>query len=504
MMLTLVAAIPILLLLILMTVFRWSGTRAGIVSWLATSILAVVFFGLTTQVLVVSQLKGLIFSIYVLGVLWPALMLYHLNNEVGGINALTTWLGGQVTDRALLNILIAWTFTGILEGIAGFGLPIAVAAPMMVSLGVPALLSVSAAAIGHTWAVTFGNMGMVFQSLVSLSGYQEAEIVPYAAALMGIACLLCGLGVALILGEIRHWRFVLIIAIIMSLTQYLVAAGGLLPLSGFGASLLGLISGILFSRKIKPAGGTIPVTKVFWGTLASYSILAFITLLIFVDGPIHRILFPFYWRMELPEVTTSTGIITKAGFGQMFRWFSYPGTIILVVIMISQTLFLRIKIGTCKIFKAAVQKTYRTAFPVTIGIIATVGLSVMMDHTGMTQLLAETLSNLTGKVFPVISPIIGMVGAFATGSNTNSNVLFVSLQKQIAGLISVVPVILISTQTAGGSLGSMIAPAKLIVGCSNVGLVGKEGQVLRMTLPYSLAIGLLIGLVGLILTAIIR
>jgi lactate permease len=97
-----------------------------------------------------------------------------------------------------------------------------------------------------------------------------------------------------------------------------------------------------------------------------------------------------------------------------------------------------------------------------------------------------------------------MVGAFATGSNTNSNVLFVSLQKQIAGLISVVPVILISTQTAGGSLGSMIAPAKLIVGCSNVGLVGKEGQVLRMTLPYGLAIGLLIGLVGFILTAIIR
>ncbi len=503
-MLTLLAAIPILLLLILMTVFRWSGTRAGIVSWLVTSILAVVFFGLTMEVLVGSQLKGLIFSIYVLGVLWPALMLYHLNNEVGGIKALTTWLGGQVTDRAFLNILIAWTFTGILEGIAGFGLPIAVAAPMMVSLGIPALVSVSAAAIGHAWSVTFGNMGMVFQTLVSLSGFPESEIIPFAAVMMGIACLLCGLSVACILGEMRHWRMIVIIAVLMSLAQYLIAAGGLLPLSGFGGSLLGLVSGILLSRKNKPAGGKITTPKAFTATVASYSILAFITLVIFIDGPIHRFLFPFFWRMEFPEVTTLTGMNTPAGFGQMFRWFSYPGTIILVGILISQCLFLRYKVGDGGSFKAAFQKTSKTALPVTLGIIATVGLSVMMDHAGMTQLLAETLSNLTGKVFPVISPIIGMVGAFATGSNTNSNVLFVSLQKQIASLISVSPVLLIATQTAGGSLGGMIAPTKLIVGCSNVGLVGKEGQVLRMTLPYSLAIGLLIGLVGLILTAIIR
>ena len=503
-MLTFLAAFPILLLLILMTVFRWSGTRSGILSWLAALILAFIFFGLTPEVLAVSQLKGLIFSVYVLGVLWPALMLYHLNNETGGIAALTSWLNTQIADRALLVILIAWTFTGILEGIAGFGLPIAVAAPMMVSLGIPALLSVSAAAIGNAWSVTFGNMGMVFQTLVSLSGYTESQIVPFAAAMMGIACLLCGLSVAFILGEMRHWRVIVIIAVIMSLAQYLIAAGGLLPLSGFGASLLGLISGILLSRKTRPEGVTVPLSKAFKATLASYSILAIITLVIFMDGPIHRFLFPFFWRMDFPEVTTLTGMITPAGPGQIFRWFSYPGTIILVGILISQYLFFRVKVGDGESFKAAFQKTYRTAIPVTLGIIATVGLSVMMDHAGMTQLLAETLSHATGKLFPVISPIIGMVGAFATGSNANSNVLFVSLQKQIAGMISVFPVILIASQTAGGSLGSMIAPSKLIVGCSNVGLVGKEGQVLRKTLPFGLAIGLLIGFVGWILTTFIR
>jgi len=494
------AATPIVLLLILMIVFKWSGKRAGLASWLAALVLSAVFFGLTPQVFLVSQLKGLIFSAYVLGVLWPALLLYHLNHQIGGIKALTEWLSSLVADRSHLNILIAWIFTGILEGIAGFGLPIAVAAPMLISLGVPALLSVAAAAIGHAWSVTFGNMGMVFQSLVSLSGYPEPMIVPYAAILMGICCLLTGLAVAHLLGELHHWRFVIGIAVIMSLVQYLVAASGLLPLSGFGASLTGLVVGIVISRKGKPGEHAGPLPKPLVATLGSYAFLAVITLVIFIQSPIRRFLFQAIWQQGFPEVVTRIGFVTPAGYAQAFRWFAYPGTIILIAIMISYAAFRSSKIASQETFKTAITITYSTAFPVTLGILATVGLSVMMDHTGMTQLLAVTMSRLTGRVFPLISPVVGMIGAFATGSNTNSNVLFVSLQKQVAELISVLPVILIAAQTAGGSLGSMIAPAKVMVGCSNAGMIGQEGLVLKTTLPYAIAIGLSIGLAGLILS----
>ncbi|MRS05555.1 L-lactate permease, partial [bacterium] len=300
-MLILLAAFPILLLLILMTAFRWSGARAGLVSWSAALAIAAAFFGLTSKVFVVSQLKGLLFSIYVLAALWPALLLYHLNNGIGGIKALTSWLSEHVADPVVLKIILAWTFTGILEGIAGFGLPIAVAAPMLVSLGVPALLAVTAAAIGNSWAVTFGNMGMVFQSLVTISGYSETQIIPFAAVLMGIACLLCGLAVAHVLGEIRHWRFFFILAVIMSLVQYLIAAIGLVPLSGFGASLVGLISGILISRKKSLPNQSGTNKQALIGTLSSYSILSLITLTIFIGGPIHDLLYPILWKMEFPE-----------------------------------------------------------------------------------------------------------------------------------------------------------------------------------------------------------
>ena len=118
----------------------------------------------------------------------------------------------------------------------------------------------------------------------------------------------------------------------------------------------------------------------------------------------------------------------------------------------------------------------------------------------MTVLLADALSDLVGRYFPLLSPLIGILGAFATGSNNNSNVLFAGLQENAATLLAITPSILLAAQTTGGSLGSMIAPAKIIVGCSTVDLRGRDGEVLRITLPYGLAIGMGVGLLALILS----
>ena len=123
-----------------------------------------------------------------------------------------------------------------------------------------------------------------------------------------------------------------------------------------------------------------------------------------------------------------------------------------------------------------------------------IGLSSLMEHTGMTTLIAEGLSRSIGAVYPLISPLMGMLGAFATGSNTNSNILFGPMQKGVAVLLKISPIVLLAAQTTGGSLGSMIAPAKLAVGSSTNSMKGREGEVLRITLPIGLVIGLLIGL----------
>lgn len=494
------AALPILLLLVLMTVFKWGGTKAGPASWLAGLVISLVLFGLNMDVFLVSQAKALIYALFVLLVLWTALLLYNLNNEIGGITALTAWLEALVPEKSLLLILIAWAFTGVLEGIAGFGLPIAVAAPMLVSLGVPALNAIAAAAIGHSWAVTFGNMGMVFQNLVSISDTPEAMLVPLAGVLLGIANLLTGLAVAHILGGLRHWKLIVLLSMIMSGVQYGVAALDLLPLSGFTAALTGLIAAILISRKKATGPDAINIPRKLWATFASYGLLSALTLVVFSGGGLHDFLYRFNWQAEFPQVVTANGFVTPAGHGQTFRWFLYPGTLLLIAYVFSYFIFCRMRLSNRSTFKQAFARTARSAVPATLGVVSTVGLSVMMDHTGMTQLLAVTLSDLTGRVFPLVSPVIGMLGTFATGSNTNSNVLFVPLQQDVAGLLHILPLILLAAQTAGGSLGSMIAPAKLIVGTANANLAGGEGRVLAKTLPYAALIVLGIGLAVLVLS----
>jgi lactate permease len=162
--------------------------------------------------------------------------------------------------------------------------------------------------------------------------------------------------------------------------------------------------------------------------------------------------------------------------------------------------FSRFRICNPGDLQAAARKMFLSAFPATLGIVSTVGLAQIMEHTGMMQLVAQGLSEAAGRLFPLLSPLVGMLGTFATSSNTNSNVLFVSLQKQVASLISILPIVLVASQTAGGSLGSLIAPAKLMVGCSNVGLAGREGEVLRRTLPYGLGFALMIGILTLLIS----
>ncbi len=117
-----------------------------------------------------------------------------------------------------------------------------------------------------------------------------------------------------------------------------------------------------------------------------------------------------------------------------------------------------------------------------------VGMAVTMEHAGMTHLLADRLARAAGPAFPAVAPVIGALGAFMTGSNTNSNVVFAGLQQRVASLLGVSPLIILGVQTTGGAIGSLFAPAKVIVGCSSVGLGGQEGPVLRAAMRYGLAI----------------
>jgi len=492
------AAFPVLLLLSLMAGLRWSAQKAGPTAWLAGAACAAAWFGLTWQVWWVSQARGLLLSLFVLAVLWPALFLYRLADEAGAIRALAGGLENMVADRGLLLVVIAWAFGGALEGLAGFGIPIAVAAPMLVALGVEPLAAVAAVAVGHSWSVTFGDMGVIFQTLIAVVKMDAVELVGASVLLLGVACILCGLGSALILGQARQAPRVVLLGTVMALVQYGLAAAGLYPLGALGAGLAGIGGAALLARK--PAGASqAPFPRTLKAALASYGGLALVLTILALPGPLHTVLEGFAWRPVFPAVATRVGFTTPAGPGTVFRFFLHPGAAILLAGLASAAGYRRAKLIEAGAWRKALRGTVKLALPVSIGVTSAVCLSTLMEHSGMTQLLAEGLAALMGPIYPLVSPLVGILGAFATGSNNNSNVLFAPLQKRVAELLGADPRVLIAAQTTGGGLGSMLAPAKVAVGVATVNAAGKEGLVMRRTIPYGLAAGLLIGLITLLL-----
>ena len=123
--------------------------------------------------------------------------------------------------------------------------------------------------------------------------------------------------------------------------------------------------------------------------------------------------------------------------------------------------------------------TVRGVLTSSISIVAMVSMAVIMSHAGMTAILAEGMASAVGAAFPIISPWIGALGAFMTGSNTNSNVIFAALQLRTAELLAISAPWILAAQTAGGAVGSVIAPTKVVVGAATAGMEGREGEVIR-------------------------
>jgi lactate permease len=524
--------LPILVVLGLMIRLSWGAHKAGPAGWLAGLAVGAVWFGLTPLLLWVSQAKGLLLSLFVLAVMWPALLLYHWIDRNHGIKALARLLEQAIANRGMCLLLLAWALSGLLEGLAGFGLPIAVVAPMLTALGVTPIRAVTAVAVGHAWAVTFGDMGVILQTLSAVVSIPVAELVPWTALLLGVACLLCGLMTAFILGHRTLWPQVVGLSFVMGTTQYILAAAGLVSLSAFGAGLLGMVAYLAAAAlwrkmaRIGPGCGqreksgsasgvdmnpgqsgisgpglAVPEeavdTRPARLAIACYGSLTLLMAAFTMVPFLHARVQAVAWKPAFPAVTTSTGFSTPAGPGQVIRPLAHPGTLILAVALASMIAAGRAGLPRAR---AALIATAHSAGLASVGIVFMVGLSTLMDYCGMSYLLAQGLSATLGAAYPVLSPCVGILGAFATGSNNNSNVLFGSLQTNVATLLRIEPSLLAAAQTSGGSLGSMLAPAKIVVGCSTVEQVGQEGQVLRRTVPRGLLAGLALGLLSFIIS----
>ena len=248
----LLALSPIAAVLVLMVGFRWGGARAGPVGWLVALAVGVLFFGATPEVLAYSQLKGVLLTVYVLYIIWMALALYHLVDQAGAIAVIGEGITRLTGDQVMQILILGWVFSAFLQGVAGFGVPIAVVAPLLIGLGFSPVVAVSAVAIGHSWSVTFGDIASSFQALIAATGLSGHDLAPWSATFLGIACFGCGLAAAHAFGGWRALRHsllaVLVVGLAMSATQYALATSGLWNLAGFVAGMVGLMVGAWVAR----------------------------------------------------------------------------------------------------------------------------------------------------------------------------------------------------------------------------------------------------------------
>ncbi len=514
----LLASLPILTILILILRFRWGGAQAGAAGWLVALLVAALRFGAGWQVLAYAQLKGLLLTLFVLYIVWAALLFYRVTDEAGVLAAIGAGLPRLTPDRGLQALLLGWVFSAFLQGVSGFGVPVAVVAPLLVGLGFPPVAAVVVTSVGHSWAVTFGSLGSSFYALIGATGRTGEELASWSAVMLGLACLGCGAGTLWAAGGRRALRAglppLLLIGSVMAGTQFLVVTHGLWSIGSMMAGLSGLAVGVAWARwraviehrragladRTSPprSGGSgdspptvpnlPPRDMLLGGALFPYALLVAIVLAARLFPPVYDFLGQVVIRVQFPELTTTRGWVTPAGPGRTINVFGHAGALLTYASLVTYGLFHRrgryAPGAARRIARAVIRRAVRSS----LGIAAMVGMAVTMEHAGMTHLLADGVARVAGPAFPLVAPFIGVLGAFMTGSNTNSNVVFGSLQQHVAALVGVSPLIILAAQTAGGAVGSMFAPAKVIVGCSTVELGGQEGPVLRAVMRYGLVI----------------
>ncbi len=500
----LLSAVPILLILALMIGLRWKSTRAGVTGWIAAVLIAALQFGAGAQLLFWAQVRAFFLALPVLYIIWGALLFYRVTEAAGVIEAMATLLTRISPHRAFHVLLLAWGFASFLQSVGGYGVPVAVVAPLLVGMGFPPLASFVMTSLGHTWAISFGSLGASFQALRNVTDISSEvsisiELAFWSTVLLGILCLIMGVAALWVAGGKTALKQglapMLVMGVVMAGIQWLAATRGMFNTAAMLGALAGLLVGVLWAiaqkRPTFPNGPGIYLRK----ALLPYGLLLLLIFSADKIPPLKTLLNTITLQVSIPAVSTTRGWMVSADETPRIALFGHIGALLIYATLLTWWQGRRSGQITAAQSPHILRKVAHSGFSSTIGILSMVALSTTMDNGGMITVLAEGIAHAAGGLFPLVAPFIGALGAFVTGSNTNANALFGALQRDIAQTLGYAVPVILAAQNAGGALGSTFAPAKVVVGCSTVGLEAQEGEAMRALLRYDLiALGLIAGL----------
>lgn len=512
------AVFPIIVLFLAMTLFHMKTEHAALLG-IGCAVLSALWVGQSSLSIIGMDLcKGAFSAFNILLVIWPAVFLYEMMEYAGVFHSIRKMLQRKTKDELLLILLICWLLSSFLQGITGFGVPVAVCAPILIALGVSPLWAVIITLLGHAWANTYGTFALAWDALISQSETGEIFAVKLIAGLFLWGINLAGaLLISWFYGKgkaIRHMLpFVLIISTIQGGGQLLVSFGNS-TIAAFLPTTLALLAGWIllslgfYTKKWSMESVIVNRTERREQnenekqidekmSLLPFGLLALISVIVLLVKPIHTIMNRAVIALSFPETRTGRGFVVEAtdSYGAI-HIFTHAGFVLLLAVLITLFLFLKKRYLDRDKMSGIVRASLKKLIPTSLGILFLVMMAQVLKGSGVMEMIAEGVTQLTGKYYSFAVPFLGLLGAFVTSSNTSSNILLGSFQKTAANMISVNEAAVLSAQTAGGAIGTVVGPSTILLGTTTAGCKGKEGEVLRFMIPIVLVEALFTGILS--------
>jgi lactate permease len=501
----LVAALPVLTVVLLLGVFRRPAWQAALAGLLVGLVVAVGPWQMPVPLAIRSVLNGATFALWpVMWIVFNGLLLYNIAVHSGRFDAFRSWMISNLpNDRRVVLVVVGFCFGALLEGVAGFGCPVAITASLLILVGFPALEALVFALIFNTTPVAFGGLGIPVTVLGAVTDLPSTKL----AAMIGrqlpfMALILPFYVIALYAGwrSVRSlWPLLLVAGVSFGAAQFVTSNFINYTLTDVLAALFSLIVTLLFVRvwRLQPdpayaiSGAQSPGTRAGVGVPAWQGWLPWLIVaatVIFWSS----FKLPAWGQRDIPWPGLHKAIAITLYHDKPYAavWSFQPlatGTAVLVACVITALLFRVSPLA----FWGCVRKTFRQAWLAIITVMLIVALAYLMNYSGLAYTLGLGAAS-TGYLFVVFSPFLGWVAVALSGSDATGNALFGNLQVVAARQLNLSPVLFAATNSSGGVMGKMISPQNIATGAAVTQLKGQEGLVFARTFVHSIVLTLVL------------
>ena len=531
-----VAMLPLLTVFVTLGALRWKAHWAGLTALAVSIVVAVLAFDMPANLAVLSATEGAVFGLFpIMWIVFCAIVLYQITVVSGRFDDLRAAFHLVSDDPRIQAIIIAFCFGAMLEALAGFGAPVAITGVMLMAVGFSPLRAAAVALLANTAPVAFGAVGTPIITAGTLTKIDYNEIGAYVGHQTPVLAVFVPLMlVALVDGKRgikQTWPIAIVVGLAFGVAQWVSATWISIELTDVIASLVALAVAVIMLRFWKPVGrdealadlalarkrelatvggsgdaGDVGTDEADTAQSAEeldaharslspgrIGMALFPYLLIIVVfaaakliDPIKNALADTDRKIEWPglhgEVVNAAGKASTTTIYN-FQWLSSPGTLLLICSLVVALVY-KVSLGRWAHEFTSSAVKLRFAF---LTVASVLGLAYVMNLSGQTITIGTWIAG-AGTAFAFLSPVLGWLGTAVTGSDTSANALFATLQQTAAHNAGIDPTLLVAANSSGGVVGKMVSPQNLTIAATSVGLLGRESDILRKVVLWSLGL----------------